>query len=277
MTAMDETAAGEEAAGDPAGIPSANPGGSDGHGLQAVLWDMDGTLVDSEKLWDVSLAELARYLGGELSAATRAAMVGSSMWRTLDMMFDEVGLEHRPDAMADAAHWLSRRTQELFRAGLPWRPGALEALRTARASGLGTALVTSTERALVEQALDSIGREFFDVTVCGDEVPATKPAPDPYLIAAAALGHHPAECLAVEDSPTGAAAATAAGCPVLVVPSEVPVPAAPGRVHRDSLVGLTEAELRVLWARAVAGRSPTLTRSDEPLVSAHRPFDTASG
>jgi HAD superfamily hydrolase (TIGR01509 family) len=278
MTAMDETAAGEEAAGDPAGVTPANLGGSgDGHGLQAVLWDMDGTLVDSEKLWDVSLAELARHLGGELSAATRAAMVGSSMWRTLDMMFDEVGLEHRPDAMADAARWLSRRTQELFRAGLPWRPGALEALRVARASGLPAALVTSTERALVEQALDSIGREFFDVTVCGDEVPATKPAPDPFLIAAATLGRHPADCLAVEDSPTGAAAATAAGCPVLVVPSEVPVPAAPGRVHRDSLVGLTEAELRALWTRARSGHSSSLARSDEPLISAHRPFDTASG
>jgi HAD superfamily hydrolase (TIGR01509 family) len=276
MAATDETAAGEEAAGDSAG--PADPGRiGDRRGLQAVLWDMDGTLVDSEKLWDVSLAELARYLGGSLSAATRAAMVGSSMWRSLDMMFDEVGLEHRPDAMADAARWLSRRTGELFRTGLPWRPGAREALCVARASGLATALVTSTERALVEQALDSIGREFFDVTVCGDEVPATKPAPDPYLIAAAALGRHPADCLAVEDSPTGAAAATAAGCPVLVVPSEVPVPAAPGRVHRDSLVELTEAELRALWARAGSDRSPSPARSHEPLVSVHRPFDTAFG
>ncbi|MDT7593664.1 MAG: hypothetical protein QOH45_3195, partial [Pseudonocardiales bacterium] len=79
-------------------------------GLGAVLWDMDGTLVDSEKIWDISLAELARHLGGELSAPTRVAMVGSSMWRTLDLMFDEVGLEHRPEAMQDAAHWLTSRT-----------------------------------------------------------------------------------------------------------------------------------------------------------------------
>ncbi|MDT7592298.1 MAG: hypothetical protein QOH45_1829, partial [Pseudonocardiales bacterium] len=91
--------------------------------------------------------------------------------------FDEVGLEHRPEAMQDAAHWLTSRTAQLFHNGLPWRPGALAALRLVRASGLATALVTSTERRLVEQALDSIGREFFDQTVSGDEVPATKPAP----------------------------------------------------------------------------------------------------
>jgi HAD superfamily hydrolase (TIGR01509 family) len=228
---------------------------------------MDGTLVDSEKLWDISLAELARHLGGELSVATREAMVGSSMWRTLDMMFDEVGLAHRPETMEEAARWLSRRTEELFRSGLPWRPGALEALRTVRASGLATALVTSTERALVELALESIGREHFDVVVCGDEVPATKPAPDPYLIAAAKLGVEPGRCLAIEDSPTGAASATAAGCAVLVVPNEVPVPTGPGRVQRETLGELTESELRELWARAAAGNhwSPESVRSAVPL------------
>jgi HAD superfamily hydrolase (TIGR01509 family) len=236
-------------------------------GLGAVLWDMDGTLVDSEKLWDISLAELARHLGGELSVATREAMVGSSMWRTLDMMFDEVGLAHRPETMEEAAGWLSRRTEELFRSGLPWRPGALEALRMARASGLATALVTSTERALVELALESIGREHFDVVVCGDEVPATKPAPDPYLIASAKLGVEPGRCLAIEDSPTGAASASAAGCAVLVVPNEVPVPTGPGRIQRETLAELTESELRELWARAASGNhwSTESVRSAVPL------------
>jgi len=213
---------------------------------------MDGTLVDSEKLWDISLTELARHLGGELSPATREAMVGSSMRPTLEMMFDEVGLAHRPETMEEAARWLSRRTEELFHAGLPWRPGALEALRMVRASGLATALVTSTERALVELALESIGREHFDLVVCGDEVPATKPAPDPYLIAAAKLGVEPGRCLAIEDSPTGTASATAAGCAVLVVPNDVPVPAGPGRVQRETLAELTEPELRELWLRAAA-------------------------
>jgi HAD superfamily hydrolase (TIGR01509 family) len=223
------------------------------NGLAAVLWDMDGTLVDSEKLWDVSLHDLARHLGGELSDAARAAMVGSSMGRTLEIMFDEVGRRPEPTALADAARWLSRRTEELFLAQLSWRPGAHAAVRMVRGTGLATALVTSTERSLVERALDSIGREHFDVTVCGDEVPATKPAPDPYLIAADKLGMDPRCCLAVEDSPLGAAAAEAAGCAVLVVPSEVPVPPGPARIHRDGLVGLTEAELHEVWARGQSG------------------------
>ncbi len=219
--------------------------------LEAVLWDMDGTLVDSEKLWDVSLAELARHLGGVLSAATRAAMVGGSKDSTVRMVFDEVGLDPDPAAMDDAGRWLSGRTAELFAAGLEWRPGAPQALRTVRATGLATALVTSTERALAERALDWIGHEHFDVTVCGDEVTATKPAPDPYLMAAGQLGVDPTRCLVVEDSPAGVAAGVAAGCVVLVVPSEVEVPAGHRRIPRDGLVGLTAEELVSAWSRGV--------------------------
>ncbi|MGQ0479552.1 MAG: HAD family hydrolase [Pseudonocardia sp.] len=214
-----------------------------GTSLSAVLWDMDGTLVDSEKLWDVSLGELAVHLGGELSDITRAAMVGGAMNRTLAMMFEEVGAAATPDALADAARWLTERTGQLFGAELPWRPGAPEALRMVRAAGLATALVTSTERVLTERALDSIGRGYFDVVVCGDEVTATKPAPQPYSRAAALLGVDPRRCVAVEDSPTGAAAAAAAGCAVLVVPNDVVVAPGPGRLLRDGLVGLTVDEL----------------------------------
>jgi HAD superfamily hydrolase (TIGR01509 family) len=212
-------------------------------GLLAVLWDMDGTLVDSEKLWDVSLSELARRLGGELSATTRAAMVGGSLHSTLELMFAEVGLPVTSAAMADAGDWLTERTGQLFGSDLRWRPGAPEALRMARAGGLATALVTSTQRVLTERALDCIGREQFGVVVCGDEVSNPKPAPEPYLRAAELLGVPPWRCVAVEDSPTGATAAVAAGCGVLVVPNDVDVPAGPGRVHRDGLVGLTVTEL----------------------------------
>jgi HAD superfamily hydrolase (TIGR01509 family) len=225
-------------------------------GLLAVLWDMDGTLVDSEKLWDVSLAELARRLGGELSADTRAAMVGGSMDSTLERMFAEVGLPATPEAMADAGDWLTERTGQLFGTDLRWRPGAPEALRAARAGGLATALVTSTQRLLTERALDWIGREHFDVVVCGDEVANPKPAPDPYLRAAELLEVPAWRCVAVEDSPTGTAAAEAAGCGVLVVPNDVEVPAGLGRVHRDGLVGLTVTELAQVWNAAVPTGHP---------------------
>jgi HAD superfamily hydrolase (TIGR01509 family) len=223
----------------------ANPSGP-----AAVLWDMDGTLVDSEKVWTISLADTSRWLGGELSAEAREAMVGSNMARSLGLMFDDLGLERDAMRMAQAEQYLTDRTGELFAAGLEWRPGALDALRMVRAAGWPTALVTNTLRSLTENALDSIGREHFTVTVCGDEVPRGKPDPDPYLRAAELLGVAPESCLAVEDSPTGATAAERAGCAVLVVPCDVAVPPGPRRVHRGSLLGLTPDDVRLSYAQA---------------------------
>lgn len=212
----------------------------------AVLWDMDGTLLDSEKLWDIPLYEFTEKLGGTLSLATRQAMVGSNTRTTMRLLFAEVGIEPTEEDMTDGANWISRRTEEVFRAGLPWRPGAQEALRAVRASGVPMALVTSTERGLTEVALDTIGRDLFDVTVCGDEVDGlNKPLPEPYLKAARLLGVDVASCVAVEDSPTGVAAAVAAGCTVLVVPCDVDVAPGERRVFRDSLVGV---DLSVLTA-----------------------------
>ncbi|MDD7918376.1 HAD family hydrolase [Actinomycetospora callitridis] len=216
-----------------------------GASLAAVLWDMDGTLVDTEGLWSVTIQELAAHHGGELSAETREELTGSSLTRTVRAVRAEVGLDpDDPDGVATDGRWLTDRTAEVFGRGVPWRPGAREALAMVRASGLPTALVTSTYRELTEVALDTIGREFFDVTVCGDEVPATKPDPSPYRLATERLGVDPRASVAVEDSPTGTRSAVAAGATVLVVPAEVPVPAGERRVLRESLVGLTLDDLR---------------------------------
>lgn len=110
------------------------------------------------------------------------------------------------------------------------------------------ALVTNTQRALTDRALNSIGRRYFSATVCGDEVPTGKPAPDAYRRAAALLGLAPSACLAIEDSVTGAAAAEAAGCPVLVVPNDVAVPGGPRRRQVSSLVGVAATDLRRVHA-----------------------------
>ncbi|MDX3661812.1 HAD family phosphatase [Streptomyces sp. ID05-26A] len=215
--------------------------------LHAVLWDMDGTLLDSEKLWDIPLYEYAEKLGGVLTLHTREQMVGSNVPTTMRLLFADVGIEPTEADMADGAAWISRRTEEVFRAGLPWRPGAQEALRAVRASGVPMALVTSTERSLTEVALDTIGRDLFDVTVCGDEVDGlNKPLPEPYLKAARLLDVDAARCVAIEDSPTGVAAAVAAGCTVLVVPCDVEVPTGERRVFRESLVGVDVEVLRAL-------------------------------
>jgi HAD superfamily hydrolase (TIGR01509 family) len=225
----------------------------------AVLFDMDGTLVDSEKLWDVALHELAARLGGALSRPTRVAMIGSTTRRSMLLLHEEVGLPTRAadgsvdPSVDESGAWLENRVRELFDGGLRWRAGAAELVAAVRAAGLRTGLVTATRRSLVEIALRTLGRDNFDVLVCGDDVSRPKPDPEPYLTAAGLLGVPPAACVAIEDSATGSASAEAAGCAVLVVPSEAPVPGGPRRVQRESLVGVTVAELLALPA-AVALR-----------------------
>ncbi|OJF12467.1 HAD family hydrolase [Couchioplanes caeruleus] len=212
-----------------------------------MLFDMDGTLVDSEKVWDVALHELAAHAGGTLSEPARLAMVGGSMAVSMRILRDDLGQPHRDEA-ADV-RWLERRVAELFAGGLVWRPGAMELLRAVRAAGLPTALVTSTGRRLVEVALDTLGRENFDAVVCGDEVTAPKPDPAPYLTAAELLGVPIAACVAIEDSPTGMASAVAAGAAVLAVPAELELPPTDGVHLRDTLVGVDPEYLATLFGR----------------------------
>jgi len=219
--------------------------------VKAVLWDMDGTLIDSEKLWDISLAALYERLGGELTPAVRESMVGSVAEDTIRIVYDDLGLESDPAAMAESNRWLRDYTADLFEEGLPWCEGAKELLDELAAEGIPMALVTNTERVLTDRALNSIGHHYFSVTVCGDEVAKGKPAPDPYMRAAALLSLAPEDCLAVEDSVTGTAAAERAGCPVLVVPNDVAVPGGPRRRHASSLAELSADDLRVVHSQLI--------------------------
>ena len=212
---------------------------------------MDGTLIDSEKLWDISLAALYERLGGELTPAVRESMVGSVAEDTIRIVYDDLGLESDPAAMAESNRWLRDYTADLFEEGLPWCEGAKELLDELAAEGIPMALVTNTERVLTDRALNSIGHHYFSVTVCGDEVAKGKPAPDPYMRAAALLSLAPEDCLAVEDSVTGTAAAERAGCPVLVVPNDVAVPGGPRRRHASSLAELSADDLRVVHSQLI--------------------------
>lgn len=217
----------------------------------AVLFDMDGTLVDSEKLWDVALQELARDYGGELSIAARRSIVGTSMADSMRILHDDLGQPERDPALSAA--WINTRILELFRTGLQWRPGALALLRAVRAADIPTALVTSSGRPLVEIALDTLGRDSFDAVVCGDEVVAAKPHPEPYLTAARLLGVPIGRCVAIEDSPTGVASALAAGAAVLAVPVEA-LPVMAGVRQLESLTG---ADLELLAVLLVNRASAT--------------------
>ncbi len=222
------------------------PTESTAHELAAVLFDMDGTLVDSEKVWSVALQELATRLGGRLSDSARARMVGTNMSESMTILHVDVG---RTDLDPDSSvAWLESRMGELFAAGLVWKPGAQELLAAVSAAGIPAALVTATRRRLVETALETIGRRYFAAVVCGDDITETKPHPGPYRTAAALLGVAPAHCVAIEDSPTGLASATAAGCVVLGVPSEVDLSGTPGVTLTDSLTTVTVPYLRRLAA-----------------------------
>ncbi|WP_203940034.1 HAD family hydrolase [Spirilliplanes yamanashiensis] len=215
-----------------------------------MLFDMDGTLVDSEKVWDVALHELAALAGGRLSHPARLAMIGSSMDQSMRILREDLGQPDRdpgPDVV-----WIEQRVYELFGSGLVWRPGARELLAEVRAAGVPAALVTSTGRRLVEVALETLGRDSFDVTVCGDEVSRAKPDPAPYLTAAELLGVPIAGCVAIEDSPTGVASAHASGAAVLAVPCELPLAPLDGVTQRDSLRGVDLAFLARLAATAPA-------------------------
>ncbi|MFT3900177.1 MAG: HAD family hydrolase [Gordonia sp. (in: high G+C Gram-positive bacteria)] len=218
----------------------------------AILWDMDGTLIDSEPIWDVAVADFSTRNGLVMDAELREATLGNSLPDAMGKVYDAAGIAAADrDAAADS-RWLIDHVADLFESGLPWRPGAREALDAVTDAGVAMVLVTNTVRELTEVALATIGRSRFTATVCGDEVPMGKPAPFPYLRAAELLGYEPRTCLVVEDSPTGVAAATAAGCPTLVVPSAVPIDEGPGRVFRDSLVGVGADDLAQAWRAALA-------------------------
>lgn len=209
-----------------------------GRGPQAVLFDMDGTLIDSEVVWFQVEAEIMAWLGwpGVWGREHQEVLVGGSLERTVEYMLEVAGPAVR--AAADPAQ-VGRRlldgVEDTLRRQVPLMPGAKDLLAEVQAAGLPTALVTSTERRLTEYALDGIGREYFTTTLCGDEVANPKPHPEPYLTAARLLGVEPARCVVLEDSPTGVASAEGAGCVTVAIPSVTPIPAAPGRTVVTSL------------------------------------------
>ena len=216
-------------------------------GLAAVLFDMDGLLVDSEPVWSVAEAEIMAWLGGPWNLDVKAACVGRRVDESCAILVRIAGSAVPP---AEVQRRLVARMVELFRAELPLLPGAAELVDAVRAAGLRTALVSSSFRVLVDAALESLGEERFDVTVAGDEVVRAKPDPEPYATAAARLGLPPGSCVVIEDSAAGAASGRAAGCVVVAVPNMVPVPAGTAHATVASLADLDVAALAALVASA---------------------------
>lgn len=216
--------------------------------LQAVLFDMDGTLVDTEQLWWDTVAETAAGLGQALAAADQGDVLGRPVAHTAQFL---AGRSGAPAPRIAAA--LHRAFAERVRTRVVPRPGALALLGALRDEGVPTALVTASPREVAQtvvSALAEAGHGGFAVTVTADDTALTKPDPEPYLAACRALRVPPAACVAVEDTPTGVASAEAAGCQVLAVPSVAPIDPAPGRTVLGSLEEATPARLRAMVAAA---------------------------
>jgi HAD superfamily hydrolase (TIGR01509 family) len=196
---------------------------------RAVLFDMDGLLVDSEPLWTVAETELAARLGGVWNDEVKAACVGHRLDAAVPIILRHYEMEPLPDVVEDAIQFLQRRMVEQFETSLPLHAGGLELLDELRSRGIATALVSSSWRALVDAALHRLGPDRFDVTLAGDEVTHAKPHPEPYLTACARLGVEPGRAVVLEDAQSGVVSAEAAGCPVVAVPFVAPIEPRPGR------------------------------------------------
>lgn len=224
--------------------------------LKAVLFDMDGTLVETEQHWGVALFEMAARLGGSMSSSARERTVGASMDTAMEVLYADLRVPRSDQQLRADARWVELRAQELMSEGISWRPGARELVREVRDAGLPTALVTTTGRDVASVVLDRItadlGGDPFDLTLCGDEVRARKPDPAPYRQAMAALGVPASASVVVEDSLAGVTAGLAAGAIVVGVPSLQPLDATPGLTLLPTLAGVGLAELRELVGERAA-------------------------
>ncbi|MEV6666108.1 HAD family hydrolase [Streptomyces nigra] len=228
-------------------VPAPSTRTADGSALQAVLLDMDGTLVDSEGFWWDVEVEVFASLGHTLDDTWRHVVVGGPMTRSAGFLIEATGADIGLDELTVL---LNQGFEDRIDRSLPLMPGAARLLAELSEHGIPTALVSASHRRIIDRVLTTLGPQHFALTVAGDEVSRTKPHPDPYLLAAAGLGADPARCAVVEDTATGVAAAEAAGCQVVAVPSIAPIAPAARRTVVPSLEHVDLAFLRGLMTAA---------------------------
>jgi HAD superfamily hydrolase (TIGR01509 family) len=209
----------------------------------AVLWDMDGTLVDTEPYWIAAEHDIVEEHGGTWSDEFAHQLVGNDLLVSAEFMRAHSPITWEPERIVDE---LLVRVVARVQEHVPWRPGARELLDALRSYGVPSALVTMSWRSLADAVVEALPKGAFAAVVTGDEVDHGKPHPEPYRTGARLLGVAPEECVAIEDSPTGVRSAVTAGVPTIAVPHVVAVPEMPGAVHLDSLVGLTPQRMAEL-------------------------------
>jgi HAD superfamily hydrolase (TIGR01509 family) len=226
--------------------------------IEAVVFDLDGLLLDTEELWDEARRQIAEERGGRWRPDAQRAMMGMSSPEWSRYMHDVIGVPDPPERISEE---VVERMEELYRRRLPLVDGAIEAVRRIGARW-PLAIASSSNRPLIDLFLELTGtRGLFRATVSSEEVARGKPAPDVYLEAAARLGGAPELCAAIEDSENGIRSAVAAGMTVVAVPNRVFPPSAEAlslaAVVLDSLAELTPEVIE----RASAARQPAGPRS----------------
>ena len=216
----------------------------------AVLWDMDGTLVDTEPYWISAETDLVESFGRTWTYEDAMQLVGAGLWDSAERLRSH-GVEMTADGIV--AHLTTTVMDRITAEGVPFRPGALELLTDLRAAGVPLALVTMSVRSMAEHVVERMEDDPFSVLVTGDEVERPKPHPDPYVRAAESLGVDVRRCVAIEDSRTGLASAVAAGTVAIAVPHAVSIPEADEHVVWPTLEGRTAADIGELFAERRAG------------------------
>jgi HAD superfamily hydrolase (TIGR01509 family) len=210
----------------------------------AVLWDMDGTLIDSEPYWMKSEGAFAKANNSIWTEQDGLSLVGMSLYDSSKIIKAKVGSDLEPEQI------IAQLTDEVtaqLKQEILWRPGARELLMLLRKKKIKTALVTMSMHRMAKQVADAIGFDAFDVIVAGDDVLHGKPHPEAYLKAASLLEVRPEDCVAFEDSISGLKSAEAAGTRAVGIKNIVELPAEPGRIVWDTLEGVSLSDLRGLF------------------------------
>jgi HAD superfamily hydrolase (TIGR01509 family) len=215
------------------------------HTFQAVLWDMDGTLVDTEPYWLKSEQAFANRHNANWEIGDAEQFIGFSLYDTADLLRKKFNLQNQTDQQI--IDELTNGVVEQIEDELPFRPGALELLRELREKGIPTALVTMSMSDMANSVVSRIPFKAFDVVLGGDQVQFGKPHPEPYIRAAEKLGVDPSGCIALEDSKTGLTSAETAGTVAIGIPHIAKIPEQTGRILIDSLEGMTVTKLQRIY------------------------------